>query len=128
MRQLGTNPIVQLAAVSVAVMAVLAVAVSVALTARLDRNIELLNEYDGAAASGTTVRPEEPFSIESLRSELDSLRTLTYAAVGGGFAVLNAGLVVIAWLAWRGIGRHEAESESAKASIEDSAAGVTRSP
>ena len=92
------NLLVQFFVLSLAILAILAVALSVILTTRLDREFDLLKENQpvgGPASSGLT----QGLSEQQLDTELSLLRWTVYVSVGGGFVILWVGLV---WIVARG--------------------------
>jgi hypothetical protein len=78
-------------------MVALAVVVSVILSTGLSRNVELLADHGAAMMAGTMIKEEYAFSIPSLQRDVADLRWITIGAVGGGFAIVYASLVMIVW-------------------------------
>ncbi len=78
-------------------MVALAVVVSVILSTRLNRNVELLEDPGAAMMAGTMIKEEDSFSIPSLQRDVGDLRWITIGAVGGGFVILYGSLVMIVW-------------------------------
>ena len=122
MKRLRVNLLVQFSIASLFVVATLAVVISLMLTARLDRNVELLEQHGAAMMKGNMIKPGDPFSIPSLSEDVKDLRTLTFVAMGGGFIVLYVALVGIVWNGWRTITRQRKELQTANVHLEDTVA------
>ena len=101
------NLLVQFSVLSLAIMTILGIVLSVILTTRLDREFELLKEYE-AIARGAESGPSPGLSATELDTELDLLRWTVYVSVGGGFAILWVGLVWVVWRGWRTINDQQA--------------------
>lgn len=99
------NLLVEFSVVSLSIMAILAVVISVILSTRLDGAVELLEDHGAAMMAGQTIEDEDRFSIPSLRGDVKDLRWITAGAVGGGFVILYASLVLLIWRGWRTIQR-----------------------
>ena len=76
--------LIQFSVTSFLIIVAIAVAVSLILSNRLERNIELLEGHGEAMMAGTTIKVEDSISIPSLRSDVRDLRMITISAVGGG--------------------------------------------
>ena len=96
------NPLVQFSVLSFAIMVILAIVLSVISTTRLNRDFEILKEQAAATAAGAPA--PEALSIDYLDNELNLLRWIVYVSVGGGFAILYAGLIWVVWWGWRALG------------------------
>ena len=107
MDHLRHDMLVQFSITSFLIMVALAVVISVILSARLSRNVELLEDHGAAMMAGTMINDEDPFSIPSLQTDVGDLRWTTIAAVGGGFAILYGSLVLIVWRGSRTIKRQQ---------------------
>ena len=89
--------LIQFSVTSFLIIVAIAVVVSLILSNRLERNIELLEGHGEAMMAGTTIKVEDSISIPSLRSDVRDLRMITISAVGGGFVILFGALVMIVW-------------------------------
>ena len=76
-------------------MATLAVTISMVLTNRIERNIDLLEVHGATVMAGGMIKEEDPFSIPSLQSNVRALRWITIGVVGGAFVLLYGALVMI---------------------------------
>ena len=130
MKHLKENLLVQFSVVSFVIMLALAVGVSIILSTRLTRNIELLQAHGAAMAAMMApvmtddamtedamadeptmehvIKDTDPFSIPSLTRDVGTLRWITYLSLGGGFALLYIGLNSIVSRSWRTINRQQA--------------------
>ena len=79
------------------IMAALAVVISLVLTNRLDRNVDLLEVHGATMMAGEMIKEGDSFSIPSLQKNVATIRWITFGAVGGGFVILYAALVMIVW-------------------------------
>jgi len=113
MKYLRENLPAQFSLLSFVIMLILALVISQALTARLSQVIGLLQQHQ-AAMLNDPIDERAPFSIPSLEREVRNLRWMVYGVVGGGFAVLYAGLVAIVWRGWKTILRRRGELETAR--------------
>ena len=101
----------QFSATSFLIMVALAVVISVILSNRLNRNVDLLEDHGAAMMAGTMIKEEDSFSIPSLQSDVADLRWITIGAVGGGFVILYGALVMIVWSGSRTIKRQQSVIE-----------------
>ena len=101
------NLLVQFSVLSFVIMAILAVVLSVILTTRLNRDFELLKASSAAALEFAPAGAQSGITPPELDDELRLLTLTTYVAVGGGFAILYAGLVWIFWRGWKTIERQQ---------------------
>ena len=114
------NLLVQFSLVTFVIMVILALIVSFVLVESLDRNLELLTEYDRALAAGETIEPSDPFSIQGLSRQVSNLKWVTLAAIGGSFIYLYATLVYMVWEGWKTIVWQRAKLESTNVELEKS--------
>ena len=119
MRRFKENLLVQFSVASFLIMAILAVVLSMILTSRLNRDMDLLRDHGAAMMSGTMIKPSDPYSIPSLTEDVRNLRWITYAAVGGGFIMLYAGLVTIVARGWRTITKQQSMLEAVNSELAD---------
>jgi len=102
---------IQFSITSFVIMLALAVTISVILSTRLDRNVELLGDHGAAMMAGTPINVEDSISIPSLQGDVGELRWITFGTVGGGFAILYASLFFIVLTGSRTIKRQQLEIE-----------------
>lgn len=101
------NLLVQFTVLSLVIMAILGVVLSVILTTRLNRDFELLKENTIAAAELSPTGAVPGVTVPDLEADLRNLTWTTYVAIGGGFAILYAGLVWIFWRGWKTIDKQQ---------------------
>ena len=101
------NLLVQFSVLSFAIMVILAIVLSVILTTRLNRDFEILKEQAAAIEAGAPA--SETLLIDNLDTDLNLLRWTVYVSVGGGFAILYAGLIWVVWRGWRTIKDQETD-------------------
>ena len=92
-----TSLLIDFSVASFLIMAALAVTISVVLTNRIERNVDLLQVNGATMRAGEIIKDEDPFSIPSLQSNVQGLRWVTIGAVGGGYVLLYGALVIIVW-------------------------------
>ena len=103
MKLLKENLLVQFSPTSFAIIVVIALAISFALSTQLGWNIELLTEHGKAMMTGTMIEASAPYSISSLTNAVGDLRLMTFAAMAPGFLFLYLGLTYIVGRGWRTI-------------------------
>jgi len=108
---LRNNLLIQFSVASFLIMVTLALVISVILSTRLNRNVELLEDHGAAMMAGTMINEEDLFSITSLQRDVGDLRWITIGAVGSGFAILYGSLVMIVWGGSRTIKRQQSVIE-----------------
>ena len=116
-RHLKDNLLVQFSVTSFAIMAVLAVVISIILTIRLSGALELLKNHGAAMMAGEMITATDSFSIPNLSRDVRNLRWTTVGAVGIGFVILYVGLVSIVWRGWRTITRQRGQLEQFNAEL-----------
>ena len=99
-------------------MGVLAVAISLILSARLNTNVDLLRDHGAAMMSGVMIKATDPFSIPSLSRDVITLQWITYGTIGVGLLILYAGLVSIVGKGWNTIKRQEADLTQTNAKLQ----------
>ncbi len=112
------NLLAQFSVVTFVIMVILALVVTIVLIEILNNNLELIRERDVAVAAGEAIDPSEPISIESLSSQVNNLKWITIASIGGSFIYLYATLVYLVWEGWRTIVKQRVELEEANAELE----------
>ena len=117
MRHLTDNLLAQFLVISFAIMAILAVVISIILTIRLSGDLELLEHHGDAMMAGEMIKATDPFSIPNLSREVSNLRWTTVGAVGIGFVILYVGLVSVVWRGWRTITRQRGQLEQFNAEL-----------
>ena len=103
MKLLKENLLVQFSPTSLAIIVVIALAISFAQSTQLGWNIELLTEHGKAMMTGTMIEASAPYSISSLTNAVGDLRLMTFAAMAPGFLFLYLGLTYIVGRGWRTI-------------------------
>ena len=119
MKNFKDNLLVQFSVVAFVIMVILAMIVAFVLIAALNRNIELTRDHLVALESGEAIGPDDPLSLEALTNQVDNLKWVTLAAIGGSFLYLYATLVYLVWEGWKTIVRQRVELETANAELED---------
>ena len=97
MRELTVTIYMQICVLTLLIMVILAVAISVIISTRLNDNIGLLEDHGAAMMAGTEIDPSDPFSIPSMQRNVSDLRWITYIATTGSFVVLYLGFLGIIW-------------------------------
>ena len=118
MKVLRDNLVAQFAVVSFAMMAILAVSLTMMLHTRLDHDIELLRNHGAAMIAGTIIKDTDPISIASITGDVHDLQWITAGAIVSSFVVLFAGLVTIVWRGWRTITQQRLQLQSFNAQLE----------
>ncbi len=118
MRLLKENLLVQFSLASFIIIAILAIVLSVTLTAKLDRNVELLEEHGASMMAGKMIKQTDPFSIPSLRGNVRSLQLVAFGIIVAGFCILYGSLVAIVWQGWSTIVMQRDRLESANTELE----------
>ena len=118
MKHIRENMLVQFSIISFVIVLILAVTLSTVVTRNLNNNISLLEDHGTAMMSGNMIAPSAPHSIQSLASDVGSLKNLIYGLLGSGFALLFVGLVSIVWRGSRTIERQQSELLKANASMQ----------
>ena len=113
------NLLAQFSVVTFVIMVILALIISMIMIEILNRNIELLGDYNNALVAGEPIDEGDPFSIQNLRRQVSNLKWVTLGAVGGSFLYLYATLVYMVWEGWRTIIRQRVELEAANAVLEE---------
>ena len=111
MGRFGDNMLIQFSVTSFLIIVAIAVVVSVILSTRLNRNVDLLMDHGSAMMAGQMIKEEFAFSIPSLQNDVNNIRWITIAAVGSGFIILYGSLVMIVWSGSRTIKRQQLEIE-----------------
>ena len=111
MAHLRTNMLLQFSVTSFLLMFALAAVLSIILSERLDRNVQLLEDHGAVMRAGGTINEEDSFSIPSLQGDVNDLWWITFGAIGAGFAILYGSLVMIVWTGSRTIKRQQSEIE-----------------
>ena len=125
LRHLNENLLVQFSVLAGVIVIVLGVAISIVLTSRLNRNLDLLakNEVSSAPLVGDPLEPLLISGVDqdlrSLREDLKDLRSVIYGTLGGGFVIMYGGLVFIVWRGWRTSNLQRQELESVNVQLED---------
>ena len=97
MRELTVTIYMQICVLTLVIMVILAVAISVIISTRLNDNIGLLKDHGAAMMEATEIDPGDPFSIPSMQRNVSDLRWITYIATTGSFVVLYLGFLGIIW-------------------------------
>ena len=97
MREFRVTVFIQICVLIAVAMIVLSVTISGIISARLNRNIELLQEHGAVMRSGTEIEPSDPFSIPSLQRNVSDIRRIIYFATATSFGVLYIGFLVLIW-------------------------------
>ena len=116
MRHITNNLLVQFSVLSFVIMIALAAIMSLILTRGPDNTIDFLREHGAAMMAGSMIKATDPYSIPSLSEDTNTLRWMTFSAVG--FAVLYLGLVIIVWRGWRTITRQQASIHRSNTELE----------
>lgn len=114
------NLLIDFSVISFVLIVSIAVAISMILTSRINRDIDLLQDHQAALSAGT-LKPSDPFSIPNLTEDIKDLRWITYVAVGGGLIILYIGVVSVVSVVsrgWRTIVRQRFEIQSANSQLE----------
>ena len=111
MRHIRENMFVQFSVTGFLIVVALAVVISVILSSRLNRNVELLADHQAATLAGTNINAEDSISIPSLKRDLGDLRWITIGAVSGGFGIVYLYLVLIVAGGSRTIKRQQLQIE-----------------
>ena len=106
------NLLFQFAGLSLIIIVVMAVVLSLILTTRLSRDIDLLEEHGAAMTSGTTIEYSDAYSIPSLTEDVANIRYMALFGLGGGLLVLYAGLLSIVFKGSKTITAQRTELES----------------
>ena len=112
------NLLAQFSVVTFVIMLILALIVSVILIESLNRNVQLLTEHNSAVEAGEAIEPSDPYSIPSLRRQVNSLKWITLGAIGGSFVYLYATLVYLVWEGSRTIVKQRVQLETVNAELE----------
>ncbi len=91
------NLLAQFSVVTFVIMVILALIISIVMIEILNRNIELLGDYNDALIAGEPISEEDPFSVQNLSRQVSNLKWVTLGAVGGSFLYLYATLVYMVW-------------------------------
>ncbi len=97
MREFRVTVPMQICVFSLVIMVILAVTISGVISARLNRNVGLLEVHGAAMRAGTEIKTSDPFSIPSLQRNVSDLRWITYITTGASFVVLYVGFLGIIW-------------------------------
>ena len=117
MTRFRDNLLIDFSVISLVLIVSIAVAISMILTSRINRDISLLQDHQAALSAGT-LKPTDPFSIPNLTNDIKDLRWITYAAIGGGLVILYVGVVSIVSRGWRTIVRQRYEIQSTNSQLE----------
>ncbi|MBC8279202.1 MAG: PAS domain S-box protein [Chloroflexi bacterium] len=95
MRFLKNNQLLKLSFISFLVIAAIAGVLVVATTVGLNNELGLLGEHEEAVQAGTTIDPSEPFSITSIKDDINDLRWMIVGLLVGGLVILCLALMYI---------------------------------
>jgi PAS domain S-box-containing protein len=117
MRKPKNSLLLEFSVVTFVIMVVVATAISVLVTTKLNEHVWVLKAYD-AMIRPNAPKETDPFSVPYIRRNFDNLLWITYGSVGGGFVLLYVSLVSIVARNSRTINRQQAALEAANTDLQ----------
>lgn len=117
MRKPKNSLLLEFSVVTLVIMVVVATAISVLVTTKLNEHVWVLKAYD-AIIRPNAPKETDPFSVPHIRRNFDNLLWITYGSVGGGFILLYVSLVSIVARNSRTINRQQAALEAANTDLQ----------